>query len=159
MMTNPEPQHLWLKRFVGTWKMQAECMMGPDQPPMKSEGIETVRMLGDLWIIAEARATMPGCGEMSSILTLGYDPTRRKFVGTWIGSPMAHMFVYEGELNTATNTLPLNTTGPSFTDPTKTSQYQDTLELKSDNLRELWSQALGDDGKWLRFMTATYTRI
>jgi hypothetical protein len=66
--------------------------------------------------------------------------------------------VYEGLLDASGNILPLNTTGPSFTDPTKTVPYQDVLELQGDDRRLLWSQTPGPDGQWHRFMTATYRR-
>lgn len=159
MQSEPVAQHLWLKKLVGDWSYEHEFKMGPDQPLMKLTGREKVRMLGDLWMIAEASGEMPDGGTMSAVMTLGYDPTKGKFVGSWIGSPMAFMFVYEGELDAAGKVLPLNTTGPSFTDPTKTAPYQDCIGLVSDKVRTLTSQTLGDNGNWTKFMMATYTRI
>ncbi len=160
----PQPTkfHQWLMQLVGSWQFESVAEMGPDQPPMKATGRETVRAIGDLWIVAEGEGEMPGGGLMKSVMTLGYDPLRAKFVGTWIGSPMAHMFVYEGELaDAAGNTparLPLTTLGPSFADPTKMATYQDVLELHPDGQRMLYAQLLGDDGNWQQFMTATYRR-
>jgi len=161
MHTPPVAQHLWLRRFVGTWTFEAEFIMGPDQPPITSRGTETVRMIGDLWIVAESTAEMGGAGLMNAVLSLGYDPSKGKFVGTWIGSPSATMFVYEGDMTDAggIQTLPLNTIGPSWTDPAKPAHYQDILELRGDNLRTLSSQLLQDDKTWSRFMTATYRRV
>jgi len=160
MMTSPEPQHAWLKRLVGEWSAEFECVMGPDQPVEKGKGVEVIRMVGDLWIVAEATGEMPGGCSMTSIMTVGYDPSKKKFVGTWIGSPMANLFVYEGDLKKegGVDVLPLNTIGPSWEDPTKTARYQDVIELHSDSKRLLWSQVLDDSGKGTRFMTATYTR-
>jgi len=157
MQTKPEKQHEWLRRFVGQWTCEVESVMGPGQPPIKQKGRETVRMLGDLWLIAESEGEMPGGGTMKAIMTIGYDPARKKFVGTWVGSPVASLFVYEGDLEG--NTLPLNTTGPSFADPAKIARYQDIVELKDDNHRTLSSQMQGEDGKWTRFMTAHYRRV
>lgn len=159
MMTKPTKEHEWLKRFVGEWKMEGECFMGPDKPAEKSSGTERVRMLGDLWLIGESTMQMPGVGTGQAIMTLGFDPNKKKFVGSWVGSMMGQMFVYEGELDAAQRVLPLNTTGPSWTDPTKMASYQDVVELHSNDKRLLWSQVKGDDGKWTRFMTATYTRV
>lgn len=168
MMSTPEKQHEWLRKFVGTWTFTSEGYMGPDKPTCASSGRETVRMLGDLWIVCEARMQMPaemGGGSMESLMTLGYDPAKKKYIGTWIGSPMTHLFVYEGvlkesfdEQGKAVSILPLDTTGPSFMDPTKTARYQDVLEMHDGGKRVMWSQALGDDGVWMRFMTAQYTR-
>ncbi len=161
MMSKPEQQHQWLKRFVGEWAFDSECFMGPDKPPAKSSGVEVVRMLGELWMVAEMHSEMPdGGGPMSAIMTVGFDPVRGKFIGTWVGSPMTALFVYEGVMTDSggVQTLPLNTIGPSWADPTKTTQYQDVIELHGDDRRVLWSQALGDDGQWMRFMTANYRR-
>ena len=160
MMTQPSKEHEWLKRFVGEWRMEGECVMEPGKPPMKSGGTEKVRMLGDLWMIGEAVMEMPGgAGTMEAVMTLGFDPNKKKFVGTWIGAGMGTMFVYEGELDAAARVLPLNTSGPSMMDPTKVARYQYVVELHDDNTRKLWSQMQDDKGAWHKFMSATYTRV
>ena len=33
MDAEPQKEHQWLDKFVGEWISEAECMMGPDQPP------------------------------------------------------------------------------------------------------------------------------
>lgn len=50
-MQTPELQkeHEWLQRLVGEWTFEHECSMGPDQPPMKSTGMESVRSLGAIY--------------------------------------------------------------------------------------------------------------
>jgi hypothetical protein len=79
-------------------------------------------------------------------------------VGTFIASMMTSLWVYDGELDAAEKVLTLNADGPSFTDPTRTAKYQDMIEIVSDDHHILSSQVLGDDGRWLRFMTAHYHR-
>ena len=54
--------------------------------------------------------------------------------------------------------LTLDTEGPDFTTPGKTTQYQDILEIKSDDHHTLSSRALSPDGQWHGFMTAHYRR-
>ena len=60
-MQSPEPQaeHKWLQRMVGEWTYEHNCSMGPDQPPMKATGTETVRSVGGLWTMGEGRGEMP----------------------------------------------------------------------------------------------------
>ncbi|MDX9912567.1 MAG: DUF1579 domain-containing protein, partial [Phycisphaerales bacterium] len=99
MHTEPSPEHAWLKQLVGEWTFESESVMGPDQPPTKFAGVEKAQMLGDLWLLCEGRCEMPGGGMMESRMTVGFDPRKKRFVGTWIGTPMAYMFVYEGELS------------------------------------------------------------
>jgi len=159
MQAKAEKQHEWLRQFLGSWAFEGECVMAPDQPPMKSSGTESVRMLGDLWIIAESSGKMPDGSTMNAIMTLGYDPVKKKFVGSWVGSPMTCLFVYEGELDAAERVLPLNCEGPSWEDPSKTMRYQDVWELHPDGTRVLRSQGLGPDGKWVQFMSATYRKM
>lgn len=155
----PTKEHEWLARFAGEWSYQSECSMGPDQAPMKATGTESIRMMGDFWMVGESSGDFPGGGPMKSLMTLGYDPAKGKFVGTWTGSPMPTMFVYEGELEADGKTLPLNTVGPSMDDPTKTARYQDVVELVDDDTRVLRSRMLGDDGEWHPIMQARYTRV
>jgi hypothetical protein len=159
-MQAPEPtkEHRWLQRLVGDWTSEMECHAGPDKPAEIVAGTETVRSIGGLWVACEANAEMPGGATGTTILTLGYDPDRRKFVGTFIGSMMTHMWVYEGTLNEAGDVLTLDTEGPRFDGSGKMAKYQDVIELPEDGRRVLWSQTQGDDGKWTRFMTANYRR-
>jgi hypothetical protein len=36
----------WLQQLVGEWSFEAECITGPDQPPDKHSGTESVRSIG-----------------------------------------------------------------------------------------------------------------
>jgi hypothetical protein len=155
----PRKEHEWLQQLVGDWTFEGECDMGPDQPKMKHAGTETVRSIGGLWIIGEGRGDMPGGeGEMSMRLTLGYDPAKQRYVGSWVGSMMTNLFVYEGQLEDNGKILPLNTEGPSFSEPGKLAPYQDVIEIVDDNTRLLRSRTPGPDGAWVEFMVARYTR-
>lgn len=158
MMTEPLEQHLWLKKLVGEWTYEHECAPGPGEAPVKLTGRESVRMMGDLWALAEMTGTMPDGGTMTALMTLGYDPAKKAFIGSWIGSPMAHMFVYEGHLSADGLTLPLNTTGPSFTDMAVMASYQDIIAFTKGG-RTLTSQWQNPDGSWTQFMQAHYTRV
>lgn len=162
-MNFPEPQdqHKWLSRLVGEWTMEGECMMGPDQPSMKMRGRDVVRSLGGLWTIAEGVGEMPGGGEMRSIMTLGYDPQRQKFVGTFVASMMTHLWLYEGSLDAGGKVLTLDCKGPNMmpgATPGELVPYQDIIEFVDDNHRILRSRAPGPDGKWVQFMEAHYHR-
>jgi hypothetical protein len=111
-----------------------------------------------VWVQCNGTHAMPDGGEAKTVMTLGYDTAREKFVGSFIGSMITYLWVYEGELDAAGKVLTLNADGPSFTDPTKTTRYQDKIELVTPDHRILTSQALGDDGTWVQFMCAHYRR-
>ena len=158
MMAEPQAEHRWLEKLVGEWTCEGEGVMEPGKPPMKFESTETVRSIGGLWIVAEGHGEMPGCGSSTTIMTLGYNPQKERFVGTFIASMMTHMWHYNGSLDATEKILTLDTEGPSMTDPGKMSKYRDVIEIKSDSHRVLSSHVLDDDGNWQQFMTAHYRR-
>jgi hypothetical protein len=116
-------------------------------------------ILGDLLVRAGLllASTFRG-GPATTLFTLGHDPAKKRFVGTFLGSMMTNLWIYDGGLDAAEKVLTLDTEGPSFTDPNKTARYQDVIEVVSDEHRILSSQVLGDNGQWRRFMTAHYRR-
>jgi hypothetical protein len=158
MQVEPQAEHKWLQKLVGQWSVEGECSMGPDQPTMKSTGTETVRSVGGLWTLGEGRGEMPGGGEMTSFMTLGFDPAQRRFVGTFIASAMTHLWVYNGTLDASGKVLTLDTEGPDFSGGTGMTKYQDIIEFVSDDHRILRSRLQGPDGKWQNFMMAQYRR-
>jgi hypothetical protein len=160
-MMNAEPQteHRWLEALVGEWTFETEPCAVPEQDqPAKFAGSESVRSLGGLWIVGQGAGEMPGGGAANTMITLGFDPDRKRFVGTWVGSMMTNMWVYEGELDPSGKVLTLSTTGPAFDGSGATSKYQDVITVKDADHRTLTSRVQGEDGKWTDFMTAHYRR-
>jgi hypothetical protein len=159
MTTQPHKEHDWLQKLVGEWTYEIEVKMGADLSVEKATGSESVRSLGGFWILAEAQGEMPGCGAATTMMTLGYDPQQQRYVGTWIGSMMTHLCVYDGgELDAAGRVLTLDSEGPAMAGEGKMARYKDAIELKSDDWRVMTSQVLGDDGQWHQFMTVNYWR-
>ena len=158
MNTEPSKEHQLLQKLVGEWTYEGEAEMKPGDPPMKSTGTESVRSIGGLWTMAEGTGEMPDGKPAIMIMTLGYDPAKKRYIGTWIGSMMTHMWLYDGELDAGGTVLTLNSEGPGMTDQSKMGKYKDVIEFKSDDHRILTSEALSDDGKWHKFMTIHYRR-
>ena len=158
MNTEPQNEHKWLQKLVGEWTYESECSMGSDKPPEKFKGSESVRSLGDLWVLCEGRVEMPGGGMATTLMTLGYDPQKQRYVGTWVGSMMTHLWVYDGYLDPEEKVLMLNAEGPSWAEEGKLAKYKDVIEIQSEDHRVLRSHMLGDDGQWHQFMTAHYRR-
>lgn len=159
MTQKPEKEHDWLQQLVGNWTYEHEMAPEPGKPPEKFTGTETVRSLGGLWVVADGQGNMPGGGTANMILTLGYDPARKRFVGTWVGSMMTHLWVYDGWLNEAGNTLTLETEGPNMCgDGSKLAKYREIIELRDKDTRSFRSTMLRDDGEWQTIMSARYRR-
>jgi hypothetical protein len=159
MKADPQKEHEWLQQLVGEWTYEHEATMGPGQPPARFTGRERVRSLGGLWVVCEGEGEMPGGGTATVIMTLGYDPERKRYTGTFIGSMMTHLWVYDGELDAGGKALILSTDGPNFTGDGKIVKYNDIVEIKSRDHRTLRSRVLGDDGQWVDIMTANYRRV
>lgn len=157
MHAKPQDEHKWLEQLVGEWEVQMEGTAGPDQPPTVHPGTDSVRSLS-VWVVCEGTMPMPDGGPGRTVMTLGYDPVKGKFVGTFIGSMMTNLWVYEGTLDAGGKVLTLDADGPNFADPTKTAKYKDAIEIVSPDHRILTSRFQGDDGTWHHFMTAHYHR-
>jgi len=158
MQAEPQPEHLWLQQLIGEWTFEVEAQPEPGRPLEKFTGSESVRSLGGLWILAEGKGEMPGGGAATMILTLGYDPQKKRYVGTWVGSMMTHLWVYEGALDADGRILTLDTEGPDMSVEGKVAKYRDVYELKSADQRSLASNILADDGTWQVMMKASYQR-
>lgn len=158
METEPQQEHQWLQKLVGEWTFEGEAAMEPGKPAEHFKGTERVRSLGGFWILAEGQGEMPGGCDATTVMTLGYDPEKRRYVGTWIGSMMPHLWVYDGRLDESRQVLTLDSEGPDMTTAGKMAKFRDMIEIKNDSHRMLTSHILGDDGKWHEIMTANYRR-
>lgn len=151
----PQREHEWLQRLVGDWTYEMDV---PGEPGRKFTGTETVRSHGGLWITAEGRGRMPNGGETSSSLTIGYDPQKGCYVGTWIGSMMTHLWRYEGFLDASGRVLTLESEGPNFMKPGTTAKFRDIVEIISDDERIFRGTIQGEDGQWQEMMRMRHRR-
>jgi hypothetical protein len=150
----PHTEHEWLKQLAGEWTTSAEAMIEPGKPPFKCEGTESSRILGGLWYIGESNSKPMGT-PVTGIITIGYDPDKKKFVGSWVDTMQHRMWTYEGTLKK--DTLTLEADGPHPTDPSKTTKYRDVIELKGKDQKQMRS-SMQMDGKWVQFMTMDFQR-
>src|SRR3546814_8351732 len=126
MKTEPQQEHRWLEQLRGEWTVTS------DRTPVGgSPWVERVRSLDGLGIVAEGEGEMPGGGAATTLMTLGYDPRRQRYVGTWVGSMMIHMWVYEGHLDDSGKVLALDCEGEDFEQPGRMARYQDILTDQS----------------------------
>ena len=162
--THPQPapqhEHHWLEKLVGDWTSEGKMSM-PGGGTQEAKGEESVHSLEGLWFIAEGTGEMPDGDHGTTILTLGYDPAQGKYVGTFIGSMMTHLWVYEGELDEDEKVLILDTVGPDMSEAgmgTRLVPYQDRIEFKNDDHRVLTSHRKGKDGRWEQIVEVHYRR-
>lgn len=156
MMEMPKPQaeHGFLERMVGSWKVTSNSMGHSEV------WTETCRSLNGVWFVAEGNGDMPdGGGPATTVLTLGYDPAKGRYIGTWFGTMMNHLWVYDGEVSDDGKTLSLYTTGPDFAEPGKMGDYREQITFTDNDHRTFTSSAKQSDGSWKQFMQADYQRV
>ena len=158
MHAEPQAEHAWLHKLVGEWTSEGECDMGPDQPKLKTAGISKVTSVGGLWIMDEGIGGMPVGDKDRSFMTLGYDPLKQKFVGTFIASMMTYLWIYEGSLDDSGKVLSLDCVGPDFGGGTELANYKDVIAFHSDDHRTLTAHVQAPDGTWKSFMTTHFHR-
>jgi hypothetical protein len=150
----PQKEHEWLKQLEGEWETEAEMVVEAGKPTVKCKGTESIRSLGNFWSVSELKGDFMGT-PVTGIMTVGYDPQKKKYVGTWVCSMCDWLCHYEGKVDG--KVLTLETEGP---DPTtgKTVKMRDVIEIKSKDQKVMTSSMLGEDGKWVTFMTMTSRR-
>lgn len=150
-MYKPQSQHAALDRMVGTWEVRSSMMGEGDR------WTETCRSLDGIWYISEGYGDTPG-GKATTMLTVGYDPVKGKYVGTWLGTMMSMLWVYEGDLSQDGTTLSLYTTGPDFEVEGRTVDYREQIIFQDDDHRLFLSATKQADGSWKQFQEVKYTR-
>jgi hypothetical protein len=100
-VVKPGPEHESLKQMVGTWDATVE-MMAPGAPA--SKGVEVNKALADgLWVVTEFKSDMGG-KPFEGHGVWGYDPAKKKYVGTWVDSMTSGLTISEGTYDAATKT-------------------------------------------------------
>ena len=156
-LPEPQPEHEWLMQMVGKWEAEVEMFKEPGKPPEKSRGAESVRAIGGFWILAENKG-MHMDKPFTGIMTLGYDPPTKRYVGTWVDSMTSHLWAYAGTLDAARKVLTLEAEGPCPMTPGKMSKFKEIIELQSKDHRVFSSSMQAEDGTWTLMMTINYRR-
>ena len=154
----PQKEHEWLQRLVGEWTYEGEMTIGPDKPPTKFTGTEQVRSLNGIWFIAESEGLLPDGSTATMITTLGYDPLKQRYVGSWIGSMMTYLWHYEGALNETRKVLILESVGPNIYAPGTMAKFEDSIEFINNDHRTMASRMYSDEGILYDIMKTNYLR-
>lgn len=158
MFSEPQAEHRWLDALLGHWEFTHECQMGPGEAPSKTTGKAVGRTMGGLWLLLDCSGDTPPMGPWTSQFTLGFDPFKGRFVGSFIASMMTYLWTYDGQLDADGKRLVLDADGPRM-DGQGMAKYQDLFEIVSPDHWLLRSQMLGDDGQWQQFMQGHHRRI
>jgi hypothetical protein len=151
-MPQPGPEHAFLKNDVGVWNAEVETFMAPGTPPAVSKGTETVTMMGGFWQLSEFHSDMMGQPFEGRGAT-GYDPAKKKYVGTWVDTMTPGYYTMEGTYDPATKTMTSTMEGPDVSG--QVGKTKQTTEWKDADTRVFTMFA--PDGKTVA-MRITYRR-
>jgi hypothetical protein len=152
----PQEEHRWLEQLLGEWTVTTEDSAGSGEK--STPWVEKVRSMQGLWVVCEGEGTMPDGTPGQSLMTLGFNPETKRYVGTWVGSMMTHMWVYDGVIEDGGKTLALNCEGPDFENPGRSARYQDRITFIDANRRTLTARVQSESGDWKEMMQADYRR-
>jgi Protein of unknown function (DUF1579) len=152
----PGPEHEMLKRDVGVWDATVEMQGPPGTPASVSKGTETVSLIGGgLWQITEFKGEIMGQPFEGRGAT-GYDPSKKKYVGTWVDSMTAGLSTVEATLDSSKRVMTGTMEG---TDPTgAVSRMKEVTEWKDADNRVFTLYIPLPDGKEIPVMKITYKR-
>ena len=111
-VTKPTPEHQHLAHEVGTWDATIKSwMQGPGSEPLVSKGVEINKLMpGGLWALSDFQGKfgdLPFHGHGQT----GYDPVKKKYIGTWVDSMSPTIMIMEGDFDPQTNTLTMYSKG------------------------------------------------
>jgi len=154
----PTPQHTEMAREVGVWDGESTTWAQPGAEPEKSKCVETNRMIGKMWLCSQFEGEYGGekfVGEMH----MGYDPVKKKYVGTWVDSISPFMYTLEGEYEIPTHTLTIVMNGTSaLTGKPETAKNTTRYVDENTKVFEMHMPVEGKDGEWWKMMEIKYTR-
>jgi hypothetical protein len=160
-MTPAEPtkEHKLLQQDVGVWDAEMKVwMQGPDAEPTVSKGVERVRPLGDLWVLSTFEGTVAGQA-FTGHSQMGFDPLKKKFVGTWIDTVSPHISVMEGTHDEATQELTafMTSTDPATSKESKAKTVSKSLD-KDTRVFTMFMETPGTGDGWTKMMEINYKR-
>lgn len=157
-MTNEGLEQAWLHRLVGEWIYEFSTSVDSDHANATATGKETVRSIGETWVLLENTGAGPDGSTSHSVTVLGFEPEKKRFTGSFVGTMVPMLFVYDGHLSEDKTSLILDTEGPAMNEGRAMDKYRDVMQVIDENNRESISMVLGSDGQWREFMRSRYRR-
>lgn len=154
-MPTPGPEHDVLKQDVGNWDATVETWTAPNTPPSLSKGASTTRLLGGFWVIDDFKADFMGMA-FEGHGTTGYDPIKKKYIGTWVDSMTPGLNISESTWDAKTQTMTGVNEGPG--PDGKPSKTKGVTQWQGADKKVFSMYTPGPDGKDVMMMRITYTR-
>jgi hypothetical protein len=155
--TKPGPEHKILAADEGTWDATVKSFAaGPDAEPTVSKGTEVNTVLpGGLWVLSKFEGDFDGV-KFEGRGQFGYDPLKKKYVGTWIDSLMPNLMVLEGSYDAKAKTMTF--VGEAIEPNSKTPYTQKMVTTMKDDGTRLFTLYMKFDKGDVKFMEIEYKK-
>ncbi len=159
-IVRPTPEHEVLKREEGVWDATVKSFIPGAPEPLVSQGVErNTLMTGGLWLVSRFESDLGGGGQtFEGHGVTGYDPSKSKYVGTWVDSMSTHMMNLEGTYDPKSRTMTYHS--EMYAPGTKTLvKTRGVTEWKGDDARVYTLFVKGaDSGEEFKLVEITYKR-
>jgi hypothetical protein len=149
----PSPEHEVLKMEEGVWDTTVRILA--PEGAIEGKGTENNRLLkGGLWLLGDYEDADPNGFFGHAIL--GYDPAKKKFVGSWVDNMSTYIAPMEGDYDakTKTRTMTVESLDPMTGKPMK----QKHVTVYKGDAREFAIYVPGPDGKDMKILEMTAKR-
>ena len=152
----PTAEHKILAAEEGTWDAVVKTYMGgPDAEPAVSKGTEVnTVMTGGLWVVSQFKGDFGGT-PFEGRGQFGYDPLKKKYVGTWVDSMMTTFARSEGHYDAATLTLSFETQAMH---EGSLRRYREVTETRADGSQLYRHLTAMPDGTQFEMIRIEYRR-
>ncbi|NVJ96531.1 MAG: DUF1579 family protein [Alphaproteobacteria bacterium] len=148
------PEHGMLKMDDGNWHVALTLHRQDGTAPTTHAGTESNSLIGGLWSVGKMEIPF-GDDLYVGFATLGYDPVKAKYVGTWVDSTSPHITEMEGTYDPETKTLILFYT--TYTAAGVAEERKNVMVYQDHNTRDFDSYLMVN-GQWQLSMEILYTR-
>jgi hypothetical protein len=153
------PEHKILAAEEGAWDATIRTYHGgPDAEPSVSRGSEVNEVLpGGLWVLSKFEGDFGGM-KFHGRGQWGYDPVKKKYVGTWLDSTSTILSVLEGEYDARTKTLTF--VGDGYDPGQKVKFTQKMATQTKDDGSRVFTLSMKFEGQpaEVKFMEISYSK-
>ncbi|MAD34791.1 MAG: hypothetical protein CMJ88_13690 [Planctomycetes bacterium] len=149
-------EHALLAQHAGVWDATVVYVDQKTGEPTQAKGTSVRRQpLGSSWLIDNFQASLKRA-PFRGMATTGYDPIKKKLVGTWIDSMTASLTILEGGWDKDRKVMTMSGARRDPQGRAVTTRVVTSIISKDKHVSEVFTQAQG--GKERKTMTVTFTR-
>jgi hypothetical protein len=154
----PGDAHQKLQPLVGQWTYTGKMWMDPSKPPTDMKGgCERKWILGNRFVEEHFTGEFFGT-PFHGIGTIGYDNTLKQYVSSWVDNASTSITLSTGSIDATGNVITM-THECNCPIEHKPIKNRDVIRIVSDDKHELEMYKTGPDGKEVKMMEFTLTRV